>query len=72
VEPAPDSNFLSSAQGGGGAVRVLTDNLGEERTVVDAKAAQSRQAEMSTETPWGGWQARWYQIVSMTRTQEGS
>jgi hypothetical protein len=50
-EPPPGVNFVVTAQGGDGAIRVLQENLGEEHTPVgDVKAALSRQTEMSTET----------------------
>jgi hypothetical protein len=45
----PNDKFVVSAQGGDGAVHVLTD-LGEEHTVGDVKTALSRQTEMAAET----------------------
>ena len=45
----PDDKFVVSAQGGDGAVHVLT-GLGEEHTVGDVKTALSRQTEMAAET----------------------
>jgi hypothetical protein len=43
-------NFVVTAQGGDGTIHVLKENLGEEHTVGDVKAALSGQTEMSTET----------------------
>jgi hypothetical protein len=45
----PGEKFVVSAQGGDGAVHVLT-GLGEQHTVGDVKTALSRQTEMAAET----------------------